>query len=493
MGPSKLCSNFKSQTSERPTMSILGSSSHILVFPLPAQGHMIPLLDLTHQLATHGLTITILVTPKNLPLLNPLLSTHPSIKTLVLPFPAHPSIPDGVENCKDLPSNSSMVPILRALGELYNPVLDWFQNHPSPPVAILSDMFLGWTHKLACQLGIRRIAFSPSGALALSIIFALWRDMPRLNSNDDSTQIITFPGIPNSPKYPWWQLSPIYRSYVEGDPVSEFIRDGILGNISSWGLVINSFTELERVYLDHLAKQMDGRVWAVGPLLPPAEDASGTSERGGFSSISADDVISWLDTCQDQKVVYVCFGSQAVLTNEQMEEVALGLEKSKVQFIWAIKAPTAGHVEGNNSVIPPGFEDRVAGRGLVIRGWAPQVLILSHRAVGAFLTHCGWNSILEGMVAGVAMLAWPMGADQFVNAGLLVDELKVAKLVCEGAQTVPNSTKLAQLVAESVSENQVLRVRVMELHKAALEAVENGGSSVKDLDALVKHLREITK
>ncbi|KAK4844564.1 hypothetical protein QYF36_021708 [Acer negundo] len=394
-------------------MTILGNIAHILVFPFPAQGHMIPLLDLSHQLATHGLTITILITPKNLPLLNPLLSKHPSIKTLVLPFPAHSSIPDGVENCKDLHSNSSVVIMMHALGELYNPLLDWFHNHPSPPVAIISDMFLGWTHKLACEIGIRPIVFSPSGALALSVIFALWRDMPRLNHVRDRNQLVKFPKIPNSPKYPLWQVSPMYRSYVEGDPISEFIKDGFLGDIGSWGLVINSFTELERVYLDHLAKQMDSRVWAVGPLLPSAEE---TTERGGSSSVSGEYIISWLDTCQDQKVVYVCFGSQSVLTNDQMDKLALGLEK------------------------------RIA--------------------------------------AGVAMLAWPMGADQFVNAGLLVDELKVAKLVCEGAKTVPDSTELARVVAESVSSEN----RVMELREEAIKAIEKSGTSVKDLEGLIKHL-----
>ncbi|KAK9277942.1 hypothetical protein L1049_027499 [Liquidambar formosana] len=134
-------------------MTIAGSGTHILVIPFPAQGHLIPLLDLTHQLATRGLTITILVTPKNLPLLNPLLSQHPSIKTLVFPFPAHPSIPAGVENAKDLPAGYFRA-MMNTLGELYNPLLHWFQSHPSPPVAIVSDMFLGWTHHLACHVGV---------------------------------------------------------------------------------------------------------------------------------------------------------------------------------------------------------------------------------------------------------------------------------------------------------------------------------------------------
>ncbi|KAF2285398.1 hypothetical protein GH714_003504 [Hevea brasiliensis] len=401
----------------------MGSTgTHILVFPYPAQGHMIPILDLTNQLATTGLTITILVTPKNLPLLHPILSTHPSIKTLVLPFPPHPSIPPGLENAKDLPAN--YVPfIMQALGELYEPLLNWFKSHPSPPSAIISDMFLGWTQHLACLLNIRRIVFSPSGAMALSVIYSLWRDMPKVDQNDH--QLIFFSKIPNCPTFPLCQVSPMYRRYIAGDPLSEFIKDGFQADIASWGLVFNSFTELECVYLDHLRKELGhDRVWAVGPLLPPKYDAPKTKVRVGPTPVSVEGVMTFLDTCKDHSVVYICFGSQTVLTNHQMEELASGLEKSGIHFIWCLKEPTRAHDGEGYGKIPLGFENSVVGRGLIVRGWVSQVLILSHRAIGAFLTHCGWNSILEGIVAGVPMLAWPMGADQFTNATLLVDVLK---------------------------------------------------------------------
>ncbi|KAL7161127.1 hypothetical protein ACSBR2_041729 [Camellia fascicularis] len=472
-------------------MTGAGDGTHVLVFPYPAQGHMIPLLDLTHLLASRGLNITILITPKNLSLLSPLLSKHPTIKTLVLPFPAHPSIPCGVENVKDMPPHGFRA-MMRAMGELYNPLLNWFQNHPSPPVAIISDMFLGWTHRLACQLSIRRLVFSPSGAMALSVIYSLWSDLPKRDDPNNDKALISFPKIPNSPIYPWCQLSPLYRSYVEGDPVSEFMKDGFESNMASWGLVVNSFSELERVYLDHLIEVLGhDRVWAVGPLLPPVGDRSGPIERGGSSSVLQSDVLSWLDTCEDRTVVYACFGSQAVLTNEQMEELALGLEKSGVRFIWCVKEPTNEHVEGQYGVIPSGFKDRLVNRGFVVKGWAPQVLILNHRAVGAFLTHCGWNSVIEGIFAGVPMLAWPMGADQFTNATLLVDELRVATRVCEGAEAIPNSDELARSLAEAVGENRVEMSRAKELREAALKAIEEeGGTSSMDLDDSISRISE---
>ncbi|KAD6119233.1 hypothetical protein E3N88_10504 [Mikania micrantha] len=460
-------------------MSDVSTGSHILVFPYPAQGHMLSLLDLTHQLAIRNLTITILVTPKNLPTLSPILAAHPTtVTSLLLPLPPHPDIPSGIENVKDLPIGAFKA-MMVALGDLYNPLLDWFRNHPNPPVAIISDFFLGWTNRLAGELGIRRYTFSPSGALALSVIFSLWRDQPRRIDQENENEAIKFPNIPNSPEYPWWQLSPIYRSYVEGDPASEFIKDGFLADIASWGVVINSFTELERVHVDRLKEELGhDRVFAVGPLLPPGDRTSG---RGGSSS---DYVLSWLDTCTDQTVVYVCFGSQLVLTNDQMEVVALGLEKSRVKFVWSVKEPTVGHEASDYGRVPAGFEDRVAGRGLVIRGWAPQVAILSHYSVGVFLTHCGWNSIIEAVAAEVLMLTWPMSADQFSNATLL-HELKVGIKASEGEGTVPDSDELAELFRKSVSEEARLeRERAKKFGKAAKEAVGEKGSSVCELDRL---------
>lgn len=349
-------------------------------------------------------------------------------------------------------------------------------------------MFLGWTHRLAFELGIHRIVFSPSGAMALSVMYSLWRDLPRRENLSDENEAISLPNIPSSPKYPWWKLSPLYRSFVEANLDSEFIKDAFRANMASWGLVINSFNGLERVYLENLRKDMGhDRVWAVGPLLP-----SGPNQRGGSSSVKVEEILSWLDTCEDRKVVYVCFGSQALLNNNQMEKLAFGLEKSGVQFVWVVKEPTEVYVDGDNNTVPQGFEDRVAGKGLVIKGWAPQVLILSHRAVGAFLTHCGWNSVLEGIIAGVPLLTWPLGADQFVNDSLLVDELNVAIRVGEGRKFVPDPDELSRVLVDLVSQERVECKRAAELRGVALEAIEEGGSSVIEFDSMVSKLAALS-
>ncbi|KAI4344009.1 hypothetical protein L6164_011286 [Bauhinia variegata] len=469
---------------------------HLLVIPFPAQGHMIPLLDLTDKIASRGgITITVFTTPNNLSLINPLVSARPCVHILLLPFPPHPSIPPGVENAKDIPH--SVRPIMQALAQLHDPLFLWFKSHPSPPQYIISDMFCGWTQSLASQLGIRRLVFSPSGAFALSTMYFLWSERPKRKNDKDENEVLCYHKLPDSPKYPWWQVSPLYRSYVEGDPEAEEFAEGFVGNITSWGLIVNTFAQFEEPYLDYVKKDLGhDRVWAVGPLLP-SDDTSGVTQRGGPSSVSVDNIISWLDQREDGKVVYVCFGSQTFLSKHQKEEIASGLDKSGVHFVWAVKEPRKeedhdhdhGVEVGNN---PWRFEERAAGRGLVIRGWVPQVLILGHRAVGAFFTHCGWNSILESVLAGVPMLAWPMSADQFVNATLLVEKLKVARRVCEGPTTVPNSDELARVFTESVSgSGGETTHRAIKLKAAAIDAIREGGSSEKDWRCLINRMSSL--
>ncbi|KAL6324842.1 hypothetical protein AAG906_018369 [Vitis piasezkii] len=389
---------------------------HILAFPYPAQGHMLPLLDLAHQLllTNLNLTLTLVVTPKNLPFLNPLLSAHPTcIETLVLEFPLHPSLPPGVENVKDI-GNLGNVPIINALAKLHSPILHC--DH-------------------------------------------LW-----LNADTAlSLPVVSFPQLPNTPSFRAEHLPSICRLYRGSDPDWAFVRDCMTANTLSWGRVFNTFDALEGEYLDHLRTQMGHhRVWGVGPLNLPS--GSGSMDRGNPSLESAafDAVMGWLDGCPDGSVVYVCFGSQKLLKPNQVEALASGLEGSGGRFIWVMRA---------GSSPPDGFEERVGERGKVIKGWAPQVSILSHRAVGGFLSHCGWNSLIEGVVCGAMILGWPMEADQYVNAMRLVDNLGAAVRVCEGSEAVPDSAELGRKIAEAMSEDSPQKRRAKELRDEALGAV----------------------
>ncbi|KAM3371042.1 hypothetical protein ACQJBY_018423 [Aegilops geniculata] len=463
------------------------STPHLLVVPFPAQGHALPLLDLAAQLASRGLRLTVVTTPANASQLSPLLAAHPgSVQPLVLPFPAHPSLPPGLENTRSCPPSYFPV-FIHALAALRQPVLAWARSDSHPVAAVLSDFFCGWTQPLAAELSVPSIVFSPSGVLGTAVPHSLFRRLIKRPSDADDGFGVSFPAIPGEPAFQWRELSGMYRGYMEGqvgEQVGEAVRQNFLWNLESWGFVSNTFRALEGRYLDSPLEDLGlKRVWAVGPLAP---ETSSSGDRGGEAALVAGDLGAWLGGFPQGSVVYVCFGSQAVLTPAVATALAEALERSAAPFLWAA---------GDGAVLPEGFEARAAAarRGLVVRGWAPQVAILRHAAVGWFMTHCGWNSVLESAAAGVPMLAWPMTADQFVNARLLVDEARVAVRACAGGIGVaPDAGELAAVLAGAVGEGgSAARARAKELAAEAAGAIKEGGSSRQDLERLVLEIQKL--
>lgn len=367
---------------------------------------------------------------------------------------------------------------MAALGKLHDPLLNWFNSHPNPPVAILSDFFLGWTEHLASQLGIPRIAFFSVSSLLPSVFDYIWENAEKVQSLSE----VEFSHLHGSPVFKFEQLPSLFKLYKPSDPDGEFVKDSMLANRKSWGYVLNSFDAYETQQIQCL-KTLVGhnRFFALGPLGLLGPDGSDPIHQ----------VSTWLDGCPDGSVVYVCFGSQKLLRKEQMEALAKGLEKSGTRFLWVVNPGNKQQQDDGYGVIPDGFENRVSGQGMVIKGWAPQVWILNHKAVGVFLCHCGWNSVLEGIVGGVMILAWPMEADHYVNARLVVDVVGVGMRVCEGADSVPDSDELGKAIAESMTECAGVKTKAKDLKEKALAAVSDGGSSMKDMDRFVEEIGKL--
>ncbi|KAF8660241.1 hypothetical protein HU200_057807 [Digitaria exilis] len=467
------------------------TAPHVVVIPFTAQGHTLPLLDLAALLAVRGLRLTVVTTPGNLPLLSPLLAAHPAtVRSLTLPFPSHPSLPIGLENTKGC--GPEYFPIfIHALASLREPILAWATSQPDPVVAVIADFFCGWAQPLARELGAAGIVFTPSGVLGTAFPHSLFRRLVRRPAECGDEFTVAFPAIPGEPAFQWREISMTYKWFVQGghrEKVRESVRQNFLWNLQdSSGFVSNTLRALEGRYLDTPLEDMGfKRIWAVGPVAPET-DPAGT--RGGEAAVAAANLSAWLDAFPEGSVVYVCFGSQAVLTPAVAAALAEALERSTVPFVWVVGA-------GSSGVIPEGFEARVAaaeGRGLVVRGWAPQLATLRHAAVGWFMTHCGWNSVLEAAAAGVPMLAWPMTADQFANAWLIVDEVRVAVRACAGGFGVaPDPGELAAVIADAVGEKgRDVRARARELAAEAARATKEGGSSYADLEDLVQEIRKL--
>ncbi|PKA52985.1 UDP-glycosyltransferase 89B1 [Apostasia shenzhenica] len=465
---------------------------HLLVFPFPAQGHLLPLLDLcVHLAARASFSITVAITPKNLPILTNFLCNSPQahrIEPLVVPLPPEFTLlTAGAEHFRDLPDGFYSSHLILALSSLRRPIVLWARSHSHPPSALLSDFFLGWSADIAADLQIPHIAFFSSGPLLAALVHHLYVSLPTAPSSPTSPVFIS----PDLPCFPFPHLPSLFRRYVAGRPEWEFTRISLLANAGCFAAVFNTFDALESRYLAHLraASYASGRIWAVGPI-PPSVPAA---IRGAAGDSEADHLVPWLDSCPPRSVVYVCFGSQFTPQQAVAAAIAAALEASGARFVWVVNRGVEAA-----AVVPEGFDGRVAGRGLVVRGWAPQTAALRHDSVAAFVTHCGWNSVLEGLAAGVVLLAWPMVADQFVNARLLVEEAGVAVMACAGGpeavpEAVPEAAELGRVIAESLEEGKwaEVRARAAEMRKLASEAVGNGGSSFVDMQEMIKMITNL--
>eukprot|EP01018_Ginkgo_biloba_P007284 Gb_20806 [translate_table: standard] len=242
---------------------------------------------------------------------------------------------------------------------------------------------------------------------------------------------------------------------------------------------------------------MSKPVWAIGPVSLCNAKGKEMSERGKAASIEEAKCLQWLDSQSPRSVVYVSFGSHPHISDKQIHEIALGLEASQQPFIWVMRDYSLENTHDERCKFPEEFEERtLKKRGVIIRGWAPQLLILSHPSVGGFITHCGWNSTLESICAGVPMITWPLFAEQHLNAKMVIEILRIGLPIpsCESNDYMLvgwECIKRAVLELLVEEKGRGARCRAIELGEAAQRALKKGGSSYKRIDALIQQMCSI--
>nr|BAF75886.1 tetrahydroxychalcone 2'-glucosyltransferase [Dianthus caryophyllus]BBD75333.1 chalcononaringenin 2'-O-glucosyltransferase [Dianthus caryophyllus] len=265
------------------------------------------------------------------------------------------------------------------------------------------------------------------------------------------------------------------------------------------GILMNTYVELENFGI-HALMNGDGKkippIYPVGPILE-----LGNTSTGGSDNSKDVSVIQWLDGQPKSSVVFLCFGSMGSFDEEQIKEIAIGLERSGQRYLWALrKPPSSGKVgvpsesEAFLEALPEGFIDRtISGKGKII-AWAPQVEVLAHPAVGGFVLHCGWNSTLESIWFGVPMATWPIYAEQQLNAFELVKELELAIEIRMDYKTDIETQKAGFMVkAEEIEEgiralmnvDETMRERVKTMSDYGKKALERGGSSYNYLEFFI--------
>ncbi|KAB1213207.1 UDP-glycosyltransferase 85A1 [Morella rubra] len=174
--------------------------------------------------------------------------------------------------------------------------------------------------------------------------------------------------------------------------------------------------------------------------------------------------------------------SLAVLTPRQLSEFGWGLANSKHPFLWIIRPDL---VVGESAILPSEFEVETKERGL-IAGWCPQEEVLNHPLIGGFLTHCGWNSIIESVSAGVPMLCWPFAWDQQTNCKYACNDWGIG-LEIDNDVKRDEVEKLVRELMEG-EKGKRMKKKVMEWKNLAVEATGAHGSSSVNLNNFVNEV-----
>ncbi|CAL4940018.1 unnamed protein product [Urochloa decumbens] len=468
------------------------SKLRILLMPFFATSHILPITDLAFHLAAarpDAVEAIVATTHANASIVHSALARRePSIhaakvKVTTYAFPAVDGLPPGVENMSTVAAADGWrLEAAAATESTMRPAQERLIREISPD-AIVSDLhFFGWISAIAAELGIPCPLFSVVGIFPT---LATWR-LALLGRVKDappggSVTIPEFPGPEIS--LPVTEMSDFLRNPPVFDPE---LGAQYMMLLKSSGFIANTFVDLEREYCE----SFDGcgyakRTYCVGPLalpMPPPAAASAPDRSA---------CLEWLDTMATHSVVYLCFGSLTNFSEAQLDELALGLEGSGVPFLWVVRVKKTWEP-------PAGWKDRVGSRGMLVTGWAPQTDILQHPSVGAFVTQCGWNSVLETIAAGVPVLTWPMLFEQFITERFMTRAISIGeRLWPEGAGV--RSTKYeehelvpAKAIAQSVAKfmerggaAEAARKRVKELSPKAHAAIAEGGTSRRDVHQLI--------
>ncbi|XP_066398799.1 UDP-glycosyltransferase 91C1-like [Miscanthus floridulus] len=409
---------------------------HVVVFPWLAFGHMIPFLELSKRLARRGHAVTFVSTLRNAARLGavpPELSA--CLRVVALGLPDVEGLPDGAESTADVPPEKVGL-LKKAFDGLAAPFAHLVAlacadadaggggsgsgdavgvGFSRKPDFIVLDFAQNWIwpiaeeHEIACAIFL----ILPASILAFLGPRHENEAHPRTTTEDYMVQPpwIPFPTTMAHRRHEAEAIAAVFRQNASG--VSDMDRFYEMQRPCCRLIVLRSCPEAEPRLFPLLTDLLAKPVVPSGLLLPDEVADDDDAGPGGDGDQSFSDVMRWLDEQPARSVIYVALGSEAPVTADHVRELALGLERSGARFLWAVRRP-AGHPSGGAlPLLPDGFEARVAGRGVARAGWVPQVRVLAHAAVGAFLTHCGWGSTVESLFRfGLPLVMLPFVADQ---------------------------------------------------------------------------------
>jgi hypothetical protein len=365
-----------------------------------------------------------------------------------------------------------------------------------PPVSVvLSDGIMCFSIKVARELGLPEVQFWTASACGLMAyiqfvklvskgIFPLKDEGDMSNGYLESLKLEWIPGMENM------RLKDMPSFVRSTDPediaFNRWLEEG-QDNLKADGIIINTFDEFEYQVLEALSP-ISPPIYNVGPLLLLADSLPKNKTNSIKSTLWTENTacLDWLDNQPPNSVVYVNFGSIAVMTEANLAEFAWGLAGSGHSFLWVLRGDV---VMGSAATLTPEFIEETKGRGMIV-SWCPQIQVLAHPSVAVFLTHSGWNSTVEGICGGVSMLCWPFFAEQQVNCRFACTAWGIGMEI----DSEVTREQVSELVKEMIEgdEGKKMKKKAMEWKQKAKAAVAKGGSAYNSFNQLADDLLQLS-
>ncbi|CAI9763271.1 unnamed protein product [Fraxinus pennsylvanica] len=424
-------------------------SPHVMLIPYPAQGHVIPLMEFALHLVNYGCKVTFVNTEFIHERVIKALPETDNIQEIIQMV----SIPDGLESSDDRKSDRI--------------------------TCLIADATVGWALEVAEKVGIKKVAFWPAAATQFALVFKIPNLIDDGIIDSDGipmqNQIIQFsPATPaiNTAELSWNCISDELTAKIVFKLMVQILKpaksaDKLICNSSNW-LESGTFAS----FPDFIP---------IGPLL--ASNRLGKSSGNFWKEDSG--CLAWLDQQPPNSVIYVAFGSFTIFDQNQFQELAIGLELTNRPFLWVVREKM---IEDINNAYPTGFNERVHHRGRMV-SWAPQQKVLSHPSVACFISHCGWNSTIEGISNGIPFLCWPYFTDQIFNQNYICDYLKIGLGFNKDDSGIIGREEIKNKLEQLLSDER-FKERVLDLQTKIQNTVREGGSSYENFNNLVAWFKD---
>lgn len=404
------------------------------------------------------------------------------------------TIPDGLptldqDRTQDIPALCKSI-----ANNCHPPFLNLLKKLSPPITCIVSDAVMSFSLQAAEELGIPEYAFYTPSACGTACYLHYpelihrglvpLKDESCLSNGYLDTAIDWMVGMKDMRVR---HLPSFIRTTDMDDVMLNYDLTNARNTARAKAVILNTFEELEQDALDGVRSKFSLGLFTIGPLAKLCRQISSESPSNAIgANLWKEDegCLEWLDSREARSVVYVNFGSITVMTAEQMREFAWGLANSNHHFLWVIRPDL---VSGEAAILPPGFLDETEGRCL-LASWCSQERLLDHPSVGGFLTHCGWNSMLESLSSGVPMLCWPFFAEQLTNCHYACSVWGVGMEIDKDVKRDEVEALVRVLMDGDGEKGKEMRRRAMEWKESATRAAEEEGCSYVNMEKLIQEM-----